>query len=255
VSEHPTASRTASPTNSRTDSRTDSRTTHRLRTTVAAAVVGITLGGVGAAYASTTSTTPAPGAPAPGGTSAGQAASRGPKGGHGHGQKGGGVISAVSSSALTYAGPAGTTRTAALNGSTTYTRDGQVARQSDLAVGQRVSVRLVDPAATSPVAASVDIHSPHLGGTVTSDGATTIVVTDPDGFHRTIHTSGATSYTDNGQSASSSAVVTGRRVNAIGSIDANGTDLDATRVDVGTPTRPTPPVGGTAPSAAPTTTP
>ena len=236
-------------------------TTHRLRTTIAAAAVGITLGGVGAAYASTTSTTPAsttptaPGSAASSGASGGQTPSRGPKGGPGHGQKGAGTLSAVSATAVTYTGPAGTARTAALNGSTTYTRDGQPARQSDLAVGQRVNVRLVHPTATSPVAASVDIHSPHIGGTVSSDTGTTIVVTDPDGFHRTIHTSAATRYTNNGQSASSSAVVSGQRVNAVGSIDPNGTDLDATRVDVGAPPPPTPPATGGAPSGGATTTP
>ncbi|GAC1598490.1 MAG: hypothetical protein NVS3B21_24060 [Acidimicrobiales bacterium] len=177
--------------------------------------------------ASSSSATPPP--PPPGGPGRG-----------GHGPGGGGTLSAVSSSSITYAGPDGSAHTAALNGSTTYAKDGAAAQQTDLAVGERVNVRLADPTASTPTVARVEIHSPHLDGTVTSDNAGVIIVVDGDGFHRTIHT-GMTSYTNNGQAATSSAVVAGQHINAVGSIDPNGTDLDATRVDVGRPPRPTPP--------------
>lgn len=181
---------------------------------------------------------------------------RGPGDGPGrHGRGFGGVLTAVTSSSLTYAGPDGTTHTVGLTSSTTYTRDGATAHHSDLAVGERISVRPVDPSATSPVAASVDIHSPHLGGTVYSVNGNTIVIIDGEGFHRTIHTTSATVYTDNGQSATSSAVTKGQHLNALGSIDTNGTDLDATRVNVGQPPRPTPPgVSGSSSTTSSTTT-
>lgn len=150
----------------------------------------------------------------------------------------GGTLSAVSATAITYAGADGTAHTATLNSSTMYTKDGAAAAQSDLKVGQRVHVRLVDPAAAAPVAAAVDIHSPHLGGKVASVNGGTIVVIDGEGFHRTIHTTGSTTYTNNGQPATAAAVAVGSQVNAAGSIDPNGTDLTATRVDVGRPPHP-----------------
>ncbi|MHB8671664.1 MAG: hypothetical protein ACYDAD_14080 [Acidimicrobiales bacterium] len=220
----------------------------------AVATAGVVLGlGVGlavTAQATTSSSTPSsPSASASSTPPRPPRGHEGPDGPGRHGKGGGGTLTAVSSSSITYAGPDGTARTAALNGSTTYAKDGTEAKQSDLAVGQHVRVRLVDPSATSPVAASVDIHSPHLGGTVASDNGGTIVVIDGEGFHRTIHTSGATTYTNSGQSATSSAVTTGQHLDAVGSIDQNGTDLDATRVNVGTRPRPTSPGSSAASSS------
>lgn len=222
--------------------------THHLRVprgAVAAAAAGAILGlGVGLAATAqattpsppTTSKTP-PAPPAGPGGPLGGPGGPGPRGGPG----GGGTLTKVSSSSITYAGPDGVSRTAALNASTTYTRDGTTATESDLTLGEHVDVRLVNPSATPAVAESVDIHSPHLGGTVLSDNGSTIVVIDGDGFHRTIRTNGSTTYTKSGSSATSAAVTTGQHLDAVGSIDPDGTDLDATRVNVGLPPRPTPP--------------
>lgn len=217
---------------------------HPVRTALAGGVAGVTLGLVGTAWAvsgSTTTTTPSSGQStvppvtrAPGARGPGRG--RGFGGRHGGPGKGaGGVVSAVSATSISYRLPDGTTRTAGLTPTTTYRRDGQTAKQSDLAVGERVAVRLVDPSASSPQAASVSIQDPRLAGTVSSVSGDTIVIVDGDGFHRTIKTSGATTYTDNGSPASSSAVTTGSQLRAVGAVDPDGTDLDATRVDVGRP--------------------
>lgn len=223
----------------------------------AIAAAGVVLGlGVGlAATAQATTTSPSTTSNPASSTATPPPPRPGPDGPGGPGRPGrgrGGTIKAVSTSSITYAGPDGTSHTAALNGSTTYSKDGTAAKQTDLAVGQRVDVRLTDPSATTPTAASVNIHSPHLDGTVLSDSGTTIVVTDGEGFHRTIHTTGSTAYTNSGSAATASAVTTGQHIDAVGSIDPNGTDLDATRVNVGRPPRPTPPPR---PSSAPSSPP
>lgn len=71
-------------------------------------------------------------------------------------------------------------------------------------------------------------HRPHIDGTVTSVSAATVTVTDRDGFTRTIVTSSGTTYGD-GLTAQLPA---GSRIHAEGTVDANGTSLDATTITV-----------------------
>ncbi len=71
-----------------------------------------------------------------------------------------------------------------------------------------------------------------MAGTVSSVNGSTIKIKDVMGFTRTIHTTGATTYTRGGQPATSSAVTNGAQIAAQGTVDGNGTDLDATKVAV-----------------------
>jgi len=64
----------------------------------------------------------------------------------------------------------------------------------------------------------------------------TILITDRDGFTRTIKTSGSTTY----GAGITASPAPGTRVHATGTVDADGTSLDATTVV----TAPTPPAGG-----------
>jgi len=89
---------------------------------------------------------------------------------------------------------------------------------------------------SSSTAPAPKVHVPHLDGTVTSANGSDIVIKDRDGFTRSITTSGSTTYSN----GLTSAPAVGTQVHATGTVDANGTALDATTV--GTP--PTPPAGG-----------
>jgi len=89
---------------------------------------------------------------------------------------------------------------------------------------------------SSSTAPAPKAHVPHLDGTVTSVNGSDIVIKDHDGFTRTITTSGSTTYSN----GLTSAPAVGTQVHAIGTVDANGTALDATTL--GTPL--TPPAGG-----------
>ena len=107
------------------------------------------------------------------------------------------------------------------------------------------------PSSTAPAAPSTDgtepapaddtatlpARTPHLHGTVVSAGSGTIVITDRDGFTRTIHTTDATVY---GEGVSAD-VAAGTEIRAEGSVDTDGTSLLATSVN----TAPTPPAPGT----------
>jgi len=72
-------------------------------------------------------------------------------------------------------------------------------------------------------------HQPHLAGTVTSVRGNEILIKDFDGFTRTIKTSSKTAYRD-GLSANPAV---GTRILAVGSVDADGTSLDATSIGKG----------------------
>jgi hypothetical protein len=71
-----------------------------------------------------------------------------------------------------------------------------------------------------------------MAGTVKNVQGSTITIQDFMGFTRTIHTSSTTTYTRGGQSATSSAVTKRAQIAAQGTVDGNGTDLDASKVAV-----------------------
>jgi hypothetical protein len=78
--------------------------------------------------------------------------------------------------------------------------------------------------------------TPGMAGTVKSVSGQTVTIQDFMGFTRTIHTSSSTTYTRGGQSATNSAVTKGANIAAQGTVDKNGTDLDASKVAVILPT-------------------
>lgn len=79
---------------------------------------------------------------------------------------------------------------------------------------------------------------PHIGGEVLSVSGSTVTVKDHDGFTRTISLSSSATVTKDGQKADTSAIVKGAHIEATGSVDSNGTTLDATEVQVGQPAGP-----------------
>ena len=169
----------------------------------------------------------------------------GPKQGRGLGRAGG-LVTAVSASSVTVRTPGGTKKIG-LTGSTTYYAGPTKATKAILSVGDIIGVRLADPKAASPVATVVTVLPAHLAGFVTKVDGSTITVVDESGFTRTIRTSSSTTYEKDGATASSSAVTVGTFVRALGTVDSDGTTLDATRVSTGVPTkgdRPGGPMGG-----------
>lgn len=154
---------------------------------------------------------------------------------HGFGGAGG-TLTAIDGSSLTLRGRDGQTVKVATTSSTTYYRDTAKVDRSDLKVGDRVVVNLVDPRASSPTAGAVRVVLPSVVGTVSNVKGDSFTLTDQIGFRHTIRSSGSTAYGKDGQSADRAAVVTdGAVVRATGTIDANGVDLTASRLDGFTP--------------------
>lgn len=163
---------------------------------------------------------------------------RGQGGGGRLGSRGaGGTISAIDGSSLTVRGRDGQTVKIATTSATTYYRDTAKVSRSDLKVGDRVVVSLTDPQASSPTAGAVRVVLPSVVGTVSNlQGGDSFTLTDTIGFRHTIRSSGSTTYGKDGQSSDRAAVVTaGAVVRATGTIDANGVDLTASRIDGFTP--------------------
>ena len=166
----------------------------------------------------------------------------------------GGVVSAVSPTSITLSSRAGTPITFVIDSATTVLNNGASSSVSSIAVGDRV---LVIPTATSASTAAQilagspdgrdrgapgnsdpaghETYAPHLEGTVVSVSDSTIVVSDRDGFWRSIATTSSTTYLANGSAADRSRVTVGASVFALGTVDANHTSLDATTVGIGTP--------------------
>jgi hypothetical protein len=144
----------------------------------------------------------------------------------------GGYVTAVTPTSVTVQSWNGTTTTYALTSTTTYTEGKTGSTISSLVVGDRVEIGV---SSTSPTtASSVSIELAMLFGTVTSASSTSITIKDPQGFTRTIVVGSATTYTQGGASSTLAAAVVGAKIVAQGTIDTNGTSLDALSVDIGT---------------------
>jgi hypothetical protein len=145
---------------------------------------------------------------------------------------GAGTLTAINPSSLTVRGPFGRTTTVATTASTAYYRDTTKVSRSDLKVGDRVVVNVVDPLASSPTAGAVRIVLPSVVGTVSGVQGDAFTLTEPVGFRHVVHTSSATAYARGGQSSNRSTVLAnGAVVLVVGTIDANGSDVTATRVE------------------------
>ena len=104
---------------------------------------------------------------------------------------------------------------------------------TDVATGAHVHVT-ASGTGSNAKATEVDVLAAGVAGSVTAVSGSTITVRDMDGFTRTVTTSSGTTYTKDGSSATASAVTSGAVVFARGTVDSDGTTLDATAVDVRT---------------------
>ena len=93
----------------------------------------------------------------------------------------------------------------------------------------------------APGGPGMKVHAPHIGGKVLTVDGSTVTVKDRDGFTRTIRLGDDVKVTKDDASSSTSAIAKGVWIEASGTVDSNGTTLDATEVRIG---QPTPPKGG-----------
>lgn len=159
-----------------------------------------------------------------------------------------GQVTAVSGTSLTLQRPDGSTKTAALTGSTTYVKFGQPAKASDVTTGDRVHAEGALDSAGNFTALVVRIDAPKVDGSVTKVDGSTITVQPrrgpaggarrgsmggpaaapgaapaaASGDPRAILTNAQTTFTRAGQVARLSDVTSGSDIHAEGTITADG---------------------------------
>jgi hypothetical protein len=102
---------------------------------------------------------------------------------------------------------------------------------SSVVVGEHVGIQVSSTSATT--ATSIDVQLAGIAGKVVSVSGNTITVTDPQGFTRTIIVNSSTTYTKSSTASTLSAVTVGTVISARGTVDSNGTTLDASAVTIG----------------------
>lgn len=142
-----------------------------------------------------------------------------------------GVVTVVSPTAITVKLPDGTVATYAIDSSTTVSEGQTSATVSAIAVGERVQVRPSTTSATT--AATIEIDLAHVSGTVVSETGDTIVVSDAQGFYRTIEVGATTTYSKAGVAASLADVTVGSAIAAQGTVSTSHTVLNAISVEIG----------------------
>lgn len=144
----------------------------------------------------------------------------------------GGYVSAVSATSVTVAQWNGTTTVFTLTPTTTYSEGKTATTIASLVVGDRVLIQTATGAPTTATAVTIELAE--LFGKVTTVSGSTISIADFQGFTRTIVVSPTTTYTSGGAPGTFADVTVGSKIVASGTIDANGTSLDALSIVVGT---------------------
>jgi hypothetical protein len=143
----------------------------------------------------------------------------------------GGVVTAISATSITVQSISGTSTTYTINSATTFSEGQKTVTASSVVVGERVGIQVSSTSATT--ATSIDVQLAGIAGKVVSVSGNTITVTDPQGFTRTIIVNSSTTYTKSNAASTLSAVTVGTVVSARGTVDSNGTTLDASAVTIG----------------------
>jgi hypothetical protein len=198
------------------------RTATKRIAATAAMGVGLMAGGAGIATAASTSATP-PSARA--GTQDTGPRAMDPT------NVAGGLVTAVSATSITVQSLSGSSSTYAIDSSTTFREGPTTIPASDLAVGERVMVQASATSAAS--AANINLLPAELVGRVTAVSGSSVTITDPEGFSRTIVVDSSTTYTKSGAASNYSALTVGSLILASGKVDANQTSLDASSVVIG----------------------
>ncbi len=156
----------------------------------------------------------------------------GPRGGRpGSGPMAGDItITAINGTQLSLKTADGWTRTIDASGAN-VTRGGQTVAIGTLQVGDQITFRETRQSDGTYKIDSIAVVQPHVAGTVTSVGGSTVTLKQLDGTSTTVQLTSATTYRLAGQPATKSAVTAGEQVAIEGTLATDGT-FTATTVRV-----------------------
>lgn len=143
------------------------------------------------------------------------------------------VVTAVNGSTLSITGADAVPRTINTSSSTTYSRLGQTAVASDIAVGSVIAAEGTVGTDGTMSAMRITVVPARITGKVTAVNGSNLTVTDQWGTARTIVTSSSTTYrTFNGSTTTSTTPAVGANIIAQGTISADGKTLNAAQIMV-----------------------
>ena len=204
---------------------------------VAAIAAGVAAGGPSATASGQANAVPlvAAASPAPSADAGGQKGTGdGPRMGGIRGMHGGATVTAVDGTRLSLRTDDGWTRTIDTAG-VTITKRGATIAVADIKVGDEISFAQLRNSDGTYTITSVVVVQPHVGGTVTATGPSSITLKDRDGVTVTVTVTSTTTYEIAGKTNATLADVTvGSMVMATGTKNADGS-LTATTVRAFTP--------------------
>ena len=148
----------------------------------------------------------------------------------GGGGRGGITITAISGSQLSLATADGWTRTLDASGAT-VTSGTTTITLGDLKVGDEIALRQARNFDESVEVTAISLIAPHVEGTVTAVGASSLTVQTADGMSTTVTLTATTTYSVNRASATQAAVTVGSVANIQGTANADGS-FTATSVSI-----------------------
>lgn len=204
---------------------------------VAAIAVGVAAGGPSATASGQANAVPLVAAASPSpraGTDGQKDRGDGPRMGGMRGMRGGAAVTAVDGTKLSLRTDDGWTRTIDTAGAT-ITKSGATITVGDIRVGDDIAFAQQRNSDGTYTVTSVTVVQPHVGGTVTATGPSSITLKDRDGAIVTVTVTSATTYEVAGKTNATLADVTvGSMVMATGTKNADGS-LTATAVRAFTP--------------------
>jgi hypothetical protein len=160
-----------------------------------------------------------------------------------HGQSNGqsdavrGIVTADTNTSVTVQSHHDTLTTFTLTSTTTFSEGSTTLSASDLAVGERVSIKASSSAPTTALSIRIDLAE--LAGKVTAVSGNSITVSNDQGSSQTVVVSASTTYSQDGASAALADVVVGSKIRAQGTLSADQMTLNAITVEIDSATNAT----------------
>ena len=166
----------------------------------------------------------APLMPGPGGP----AGDGGPAGGPPHGPAGGpggltGTISAINGNTITLKQSSVIAIEATVNDNTAYTEAGKSLKLSDLAVGEKISLRTTASSDGTESIANVQVVLDHAGGTISAIDSGSLTLTRADGSTTKVSLGSSVSVQDLGKTSAVSNLKSGQKIEVAGQLGTDGT--------------------------------
>jgi hypothetical protein len=141
-----------------------------------------------------------------------------------------GIVTADTNTSVTVQSRNDTLTTFTLTSTTTFSEGSKTLSASDLAVGERISIKTSSSAPTTALSIKIDLAD--VAGKVTAVSGNSITVSNDQGSSQTVVVTASTTYSQDGASAVLADVVVGSKIRAQGTLSSNQMTLNAISVEI-----------------------